>query len=70
MAETVIRMASKHKVEPSLIKRIEKASERQIKYCVAQFQETRSAYAKDQHGFNQMYMGDPTVTQMMNLLEK
>lgn len=70
MAETVIRMAPKHKVEPSLIKRIEKSSERPIKYCVAQFQETRSAYAKDQHGFGISYLGDPTITQMMDLLEK
>lgn len=70
MAETVIRMATKHKVEPSLVKRIEKASERPIKYCVAQFLETRSAYAKDQHGFGVPYLGDPTFTQMMDLLEK
>jgi len=70
MAETVIRMASKHKVEPSLVKRIEKASEKSIKYCVAQFQETRSAYAKDQHGFSVSYLGDPQISEMLDLLEK
>jgi len=70
MAETVIRMAAKHKVEPSLIKRLEKSNERPIKYCVAQFQETRSAYAKDQHGFGISYIGDPQISEMMDLLEK
>lgn len=70
MAETVIRMAAKHKVEPSIVKRIEKASEKPIKHCVAQFQETRSAYAKDQHGFGITYMGDPEITAMLDLLEK
>lgn len=70
MAETVIRMATKHKVEPSLIKRLEKSNERPVKYCVAQLQETRSAYAKDQHGFGVPYIADPTLTQMMDLLER
>lgn len=70
MAETVIRMAAKHKVEPSLVKRLEKATEKPVKHCVAQFQETRSAYAKDQHGFGVSYLSDPTITQMMDLLER
>lgn len=70
MAECVIRMATKHKVEPSLIKRLEKFTEKPVKYCVAQFQETRSAYAKDQHGFGVPYLADPTFTQMLDLLEK
>lgn len=70
MAETVIRMATKHKIEPGLVKKIEKTFERQVKYCIAQLQENRAAYAKDQHGFGVAYLPDPTLTQMMDLLER
>lgn len=70
MAESVIRMAAKHKVEPSLVKQLEKVLNKPVRHCVAQFKETRSAYAKDQHGFGVSYMADPTCTQLMDLLEK
>lgn len=70
MAETVVRMAHKIKIEPSVISRLQKETSAKVKYCVAQLQETRAAYAKDQHGFGVDYIADPNLTHMMDLLEK
>lgn len=70
MAEAIIRMAGKESVEPGTVRSLEKVNNKRVIHCVAQLRETRSAYAKDQHGFGVPYMADPTMRQLMDLLER
>lgn len=70
MAELVVRMAHKERIEPVTLRKVEKQFERRVKYSVGQFQQTHIAYAKDQCNLGVDYMPDPTVTQIFDLLEK
>lgn len=70
MAELVIRMAHKSRVEVSTVKQVEKQFNRKVEYSIAQLKQTKAAYAKDQYNLGVDYLPDLTMTQLTDLLER
>lgn len=67
IADGVYRIAHKAMIDPVTLNKIEKEHGK-VKYSVLQLQNTKLAYAKDQHMLGMAYIPDPTMKQLTDLL--
>lgn len=67
-ALTVMRFAHHTQMPPEIAKDFEKTTNGL--YCITQLQPSKTVYAKDQHGFNARYLANPTVSALLDRLEK
>lgn len=71
MAQAVIRVCHKTIAEPlALAEAKAQKGNKEPQYSIAQFVQTQTAYAKDQHGFNAKYLADLTIAELLDRLER